>query len=221
MVLDADSLLLAPRAAEVIAAADGAGLPGTLKSELFASALELTTDICESAEEAAEALAELRQRGGGDRRGARPEGGRGRQSPSQQARGAGDRRRRPLHGVRGVRGHLGTTAGRERAARPRRHAEPGSVLPGPRRRAPWLPVVLAVSANSPYLAGEETGMLSNRAEILAQLPRSGAPPAFRSYEDWEEFVELFATARDGGGLHALLVGHSAASALRDAGDPHA
>ena len=57
---------------------------------------------------------------------------------------------------------------------------------------PWLPVVLAVSVNSPYLAGEETGMLSNRAEILAQLPRSGAPPAFRSYEDWEEFVELFA-----------------------------
>jgi carboxylate-amine ligase len=56
----------------------------------------------------------------------------------------------------------------------------------------WLPVVLALSANSPYFAGEETGMQSNRAEILAQLPRSGAPPAFGSYAEWESFVELFA-----------------------------
>jgi len=56
---------------------------------------------------------------------------------------------------------------------------------------PWLPVLLALSANSPYLAGEETGMASNRAEVLAQLPRSGAPPAFRSYEDWEAFVDRF------------------------------
>ena len=57
---------------------------------------------------------------------------------------------------------------------------------------PWLPVVLALSANSPYLAGQETGMQSNRAEVLAQLPRSGAPPAFASYEDWEAFVDAFA-----------------------------
>ena len=64
-------------------------------------------------------------------------------------------------------------------------------------------------------------MLSNRAEVLAQLPRSGAPPAFRSYEDWEEFVELFARLGHRGGLHALLVGHPPASALRDAGGPHA
>src|SRR5262249_55493037 len=40
--------------------------------------------------------------------------------------------------------------------------------------------------------GEETGMQSNRAEVLAQLPRSGAPPAFASYEDWEAFVDYFA-----------------------------
>jgi carboxylate-amine ligase len=56
---------------------------------------------------------------------------------------------------------------------------------------PWLPVVLALSANSPYLAGDETGMQSNRAEVLAQLPRSGAPPAFSSYAEWESFVDRF------------------------------
>jgi carboxylate-amine ligase len=54
---------------------------------------------------------------------------------------------------------------------------------------PWLPLVLALSANSPYLAGRATGLASNRAEVLAQLPRAGAPPAFGSYEAWESFVE--------------------------------
>jgi glutamate---cysteine ligase / carboxylate-amine ligase len=54
---------------------------------------------------------------------------------------------------------------------------------------PWLPLLLAVSANSPYLAGAETGLASVRAEILALLPRSGAPPVFASYGDWEAFAE--------------------------------
>jgi carboxylate-amine ligase len=54
---------------------------------------------------------------------------------------------------------------------------------------PWLPALLAVSANSPWLAGRETGLASNRAEILALLPRSGAPPVFDSYADWERFAD--------------------------------
>ena len=37
---------------------------------------------------------------------------------------------------------------------------------------PWLPVVLALSANSPWFAGELTGMASNRAPVLAELPRA-------------------------------------------------
>jgi len=54
---------------------------------------------------------------------------------------------------------------------------------------PWLPLVLALSANSPYVAGEDTELRSARAEILALLPRSAAPPVFGGYEDWERFVE--------------------------------
>ncbi len=192
MVLDGDSLLLVPRAAEVIAAANGAGLPGTLKSELFASALELTTDICETAEQAAVALTELRRGAAAiaENRGlkvaaagthpvSRPE----EQEIADEDRYtefvayAGISARR--QGVSGLHVHVGMPSSDACF-----HALEGVL--------PWLPVVLAVSANSPYLAGEDTGMLSNRAEILAQLPRSGAPPAFRSYEDWEEFVDLFA-----------------------------
>jgi carboxylate-amine ligase len=54
---------------------------------------------------------------------------------------------------------------------------------------PWLPVVLALSANSPWFAGELTGMASNRAPILAELPRAGVPPAFADYAEWESWVE--------------------------------
>jgi carboxylate-amine ligase len=58
---------------------------------------------------------------------------------------------------------------------------------------PWLPLVLAVSVNSPWLAGRLTGMASNRAPVLAELPRAGAPPAFGSYAGWEAWVERLTT----------------------------
>src|SRR5581483_6992764 len=54
---------------------------------------------------------------------------------------------------------------------------------------PWLPLVLALSANSPYSSGEETGMASYRAEILGLLPRRGAPPRLSTYAEWEELME--------------------------------
>jgi glutamate---cysteine ligase / carboxylate-amine ligase len=54
---------------------------------------------------------------------------------------------------------------------------------------PWLPALLAVSANSPWFEGRESGMCSMRAELLALLPRSGAPPVFASYAEWSRFAE--------------------------------
>jgi carboxylate-amine ligase len=53
---------------------------------------------------------------------------------------------------------------------------------------PWLPLLLALSANSPYLAGVPTGYASTRAELLTRLPRSGAPPVFRTLDEWEAFA---------------------------------
>src|SRR5215218_5511441 len=192
MLLDAETLLLAPRAAELIAAAAGSDLPGTLKAELFASALELNTRICASPDEAAEALLELRavaarlaaERGlrvaaAGSHPISRPEDEDIADEPryADFVAYAGVSARR--QGVSGLHVHVGMPS-----AEACFHALEGVL--------PWLPVVLALSANSPYLVGQETGMQSNRAEVLAQLPRSGAPPAFASYSDWEAFVARFA-----------------------------
>ena len=39
------------------------------------------------------------------------------------------------------------------------------------------------------MSGRATGLASNRAEILAQLPRSSAPPIFDGYGGWETWIE--------------------------------
>ena len=59
---------------------------------------------------------------------------------------------------------------------------------------PWLPLVLAVAANSPWFRGEDTGLLSKRAEVLATLPRSGVPPSFDSWGQWVEMIERWQRA---------------------------
>ena len=50
---------------------------------------------------------------------------------------------------------------------------------------PWLPTLLALSANSPFAEGEATGRRSERAERLLEMPTGGTPPVLRSWDDWE------------------------------------
>lgn len=51
-----------------------------------------------------------------------------------------------------------------------------------------VPVLLALSANSPFWRGDRTGLLSTRTPIFRQFPRVGMPPAYRDWEDWERQV---------------------------------
>jgi len=50
-----------------------------------------------------------------------------------------------------------------------------------------LPVMLALSANSPYWDGFDTGLASARAKIFEGLPNTGMPTAFDSYDDFAAF----------------------------------
>ncbi|HZQ66158.1 MAG TPA: YbdK family carboxylate-amine ligase [Gaiellaceae bacterium] len=49
---------------------------------------------------------------------------------------------------------------------------------------PWLPVLLALSANSPLADGERTGRRSERAERLLVMPTGGTPPVVETWDDW-------------------------------------
>jgi carboxylate-amine ligase len=51
----------------------------------------------------------------------------------------------------------------------------------------FLPVTLALSANSPYWNGFDTGLASARAKIFEGLPNTGMPTAFESYDEFDRF----------------------------------
>jgi glutamate---cysteine ligase / carboxylate-amine ligase len=51
-----------------------------------------------------------------------------------------------------------------------------------------LPILLALSSNSPFWRGEITGLASTRTAVFAGFPRSGLPPRFDSYDDYAESV---------------------------------
>jgi carboxylate-amine ligase len=53
----------------------------------------------------------------------------------------------------------------------------------------WLPELLALSANSPYWLGRDTGLASTRVKVFDTFPRTGLPPAFASFEEHELLVE--------------------------------
>ena len=54
--------------------------------------------------------------------------------------------------------------------------------------ARWhLAPMLALSANSPYWCGFDTGLQSARAKIFEALPNTGVPTAFDSYAAFDEF----------------------------------
>jgi carboxylate-amine ligase len=50
-----------------------------------------------------------------------------------------------------------------------------------------LPALLALSANSPFWNGRDTGLQSQRSKVMADLPTAGLPPLMRN---WSEYVWL-------------------------------
>jgi glutamate---cysteine ligase / carboxylate-amine ligase len=191
MILDADTLALAPGVETLLAGVEGRELPGVLKMELLASMVEVATGVCASPREALASLRELRAAA---EESARASGlriaaaGTHPFSVPQAQHIAPDPRYREFVEYAGV------TARRQAVCGLHVHISmpgPDECLQALEGVLPWLPLVLALSANSPYLAGEEMGLASARAEVLALLPRASAPPAFGSYADWEAFVERF------------------------------
>jgi glutamate---cysteine ligase / carboxylate-amine ligase len=189
MILDAETLMPVGAVDVLVRGAEELELPGTLKTELHASVVELNTNVCASATEALDALRRLRAAADSIARAnglriaaagmhpvARPEAlpivAEKRYEEMIERIGKSARRQ----GVSGLHVHVGVPSA-------------DACFQALEGILQWLPLVLALSVNSPYLAGIETGLMSNRAVALAELPRAGAPPAFRSYAEWEAWVE--------------------------------
>jgi carboxylate-amine ligase len=188
-ILDAATLAQVPGVDRILGRVEGLTLPGRLKTELHASIVETNTPVCESVAEVEESLTALRQAAAAAAAAeslalaaaathpfaeptAQPIVQEERYLSFLEYGGISVRRQ----GVQGLHVHVGMPSAEEcwRCLD---------------EISPWLPVVLALSANSPWYAGELTGLLSNRAPVLEELPRAGGAPAFASYGEWEAWVE--------------------------------
>jgi glutamate---cysteine ligase / carboxylate-amine ligase len=54
----------------------------------------------------------------------------------------------------------------------------------------FLPHILALSTNSPFWLGDETGLKSYRCKVFDKFPRTNLPDYFSSYSEYENFVNL-------------------------------
>jgi glutamate---cysteine ligase / carboxylate-amine ligase len=64
------------------------------------------------------------------------------------------------------------------------------------RLRPVLPVLLAISANSPFLDGRDSGLHSARTQIFTKsFPRCGVPDPFGSWAAFADYVELLVATR--------------------------
>ena len=57
-----------------------------------------------------------------------------------------------------------------------------------------IPVLLGLSANSPFWRADTTGMASTRTPIFRAFPRVGVPPTYEDWEDYERRIEFMITA---------------------------
>ena len=83
----------------------------------------------------------------------------------------------------------------------------------------FLPHLLALSANSPFWLGMDTGFHSYRCKVFERFPRTNIPDLYQSWSEFEDYVNLLIRDQLHRQRQKDLVGHSAASALPHAGIP--
>jgi len=193
MIVDQQSMELVS-AIEQLMGAVPAETEGRVKPELMQSVLEIATDVCRNVPEAGGQLEDLRRRvretaesqgltigSAGTHPFARPE---------DQKIVEADRYREIVDALRfvvrqellfGLHVHVGID-----------HPEKAiHVANGMRVH---LPILLALSANSPFWRGSPTGLMSSRTPIFKQLPRVGIPPRFDNWSEYQARIEFMVEA---------------------------
>lgn len=69
-------------------------------------------------------------------------------------------------------------------------ADPETAIEIQNRIRVYLPLLLALSANSPFWQGRDTGLASARTPLFQAFPRVGVPRPFTSYGQYVEAVDL-------------------------------
>jgi carboxylate-amine ligase len=197
MLLDPETLDLAPRSQELFERLEG---DGRFKLELPAAQFEIASPALRAAPDVAEFLAQaradLKEAAAGvaelacsgvhpfaDEEGELNAGERYKRTRREY----GGLARRQL--VFGLQVHV--------AVRPAEKAL--AVYNGLRN---YLPELLALAANSPFYRGADTGLAAVRPKLCELLPRQGVPPPLAS---WEEYADALAWGARAGGIPEAAV----------------
>ena len=58
----------------------------------------------------------------------------------------------------------------------------------------YIPLLIGLSANSPYFGSELTGLASTRTKIFEGLPTAGLPPFLKNYSEFQKFMRTLQKA---------------------------
>src|SRR5918993_2883074 len=185
-LVDPGSRALSPSVDAVLAAGNGTDL---ITSELSRSCVEMLSPVFETVEDLARELPGLRQKVRGLAREGEVElvaaGTHPFSEPTEQPLTEGDHNRRVeeemgwvarTQAIYGLHIHVAVPDG-------------DAAILAVNALARHVPLLVALSANSPFWRGFDTRLASTRIKIFEMFPRSGPPPAFRSWEDFENHIE--------------------------------
>ena len=77
--------------------------------------------------------------------------------------------------ISGIHVHVGVESGEKAIA----------IINGMKR---YIPYFIALSANSPFFEGQNTGLASTRTKIFEGLPNTGIPERLRNYSEFQKFM---------------------------------
>lgn len=83
--------------------------------------------------------------------------------------------------ISGIHVHVGVESGEKAIA----------IINGMKR---YIPYFIALSANSPFFEGENTGLASTRTKIFEGLPNTGIPERLRNYSEFQKFMRTLIKA---------------------------
>jgi carboxylate-amine ligase len=184
MILDPDSYALVNAIDDLLADSPD----GEIKPELMESVLEISTNPCPDVREAGTALRALRRqvRDIADKRGlligsagthplARWEDQRITAAPRYRDLVSELRFVARQEIIFGLHVHVGVD-------------DPDKAIHVANGMRVHVPILLALSANSPYWRGDDTGLASTRMPIFRAFPRVGIPPYYDGWEDYERRI---------------------------------
>src|SRR5919112_6474231 len=190
-LVDPASRGLTPAVDEVLAAGEGSRL---ITSELSRSCVEMLSPVYASAADLARELPGLRRevRDLARSRGVEivAAGAHPFSEPTEQPLTGGDHRRRleeemgwvaRTQAIYGLHVHVAVADG-------------DAAILAVNALARHVPLLVALSANSPFWRGSDTGLASTRIKIFEMFPRSGLPPTFLNWEDFENHIGALVSA---------------------------